>query len=117
MQSAGQSVCANIRQTDTAVRYDKTTIGLVLGDTKDSNAFFVVDKIRKVMADAKVPKTEHPVTMTAGIAGAVLNKDYDPVDMVTEVINRAEQALDIAHSQGPNSAHAQPPAVDANAMA
>jgi GGDEF domain-containing protein len=117
MQSAGQSVCANIRQTDTAVRYDKTTIGLVLGDTKDSNAFFVVDKIRKVMADAKVPKTEHPVTMTAGIAGAVLNKDYDPVDMVTEVINRAEQALDIAHSQGPNSAHAQPPAMDANAMA
>jgi GGDEF domain-containing protein/tetratricopeptide (TPR) repeat protein len=117
MQSAGQSVCANIRQTDTAVRYDKTTIGLVLGDTKDSNAFFVVEKIRKVMADAKVPKTEHPVTMTAGIAGAVLNKDYDPVDMVTEVINRAEQALDIAHSQGPNSAHAQPPAMDANATA
>lgn len=117
MQSAGQSVCANIRQTDTAVRYDKTTIGLVLGDTKDSNAFFVVEKIRKVLADAKVPKTEHPVTMTAGIAGAVLNKDYDPVDMVTEVINRAEQALDIAHAQGPNSAHAQPPAVDANAMA
>jgi GGDEF domain-containing protein/tetratricopeptide (TPR) repeat protein len=117
MQSAGQSVCANIRQTDTAVRYDKTTIGLVLGDTKDSNAFFVVDKIRKVMADAKVPKTEHPVTMTAGIAGAVLHKDYDPVDMVTEVINRAEQALDIAHSQGPNSAHAQPPAMDANVMA
>jgi GGDEF domain-containing protein/tetratricopeptide (TPR) repeat protein len=117
MQSAGQSVCANIRQTDTAVRYDKTTIGLVLGDTKDSNCFFVVDKIRKVLADAKVPKTEHPVTMTAGIAGAVLNKDYDPVDMVTEVINRAEQALDIAHSQGPNSAHAQPPAVDVSATA
>ncbi|MFL6439279.1 MAG: diguanylate cyclase domain-containing protein [Terriglobales bacterium] len=116
MQSAGQSVCANIRQTDTAVRYDKTTIGLVLGDTKDSNCFFVVEKIRKVLAGAKVPKSEHPVTMTAGIAGAVLNKDYDPVDMVTEVINRAEQALDIAHSQGPNSAHAQP-ALDASATA
>src|SRR5207302_5726263 len=63
MQSVGQSVCANIRQTDTAVRYDKTTIALVLGDTKDSNGFFVVDKIRKVLAGMKVPKSEHPVTM------------------------------------------------------
>ena len=117
MQSVGQSVCANIRQTDTAVRYDKTTIALVLGDTKDSNGFFVVDKIRKVLAGMKVPKSEHPVTMAVGIAGAVVHKEYDPVDIVTEVINRVEHALDVAHSQGPNSAHAQPPSIDAVAVA
>jgi GGDEF domain-containing protein len=117
MQSVGQSVCANIRQTDTAVRYDKVTIALVLGDTKDANAQFVVDKMRKVLTGAKIPETEHPVTMAAGIAGAVLHKEYDPVDIVTEVINRAEQALDIAQSQGPNSSHAQAPGIESVAVA
>jgi len=117
MQSVGQTVCANIRQTDTAVRYDKVTIALVLGDTKDANAQFVVDKIRKVLADAKIPETEHSVTMAGGIAGAVLHKEFDPVDIVTEVINRAEQALDIAQAQGPNSSHAVAPSIGSVAVA
>jgi GGDEF domain-containing protein/tetratricopeptide (TPR) repeat protein len=117
MQSIGQSVCANIRQTDIAVRYDRTSIALILGDTKDANSFFVVDKLRKVMASVKVPGTEHSVTMTVGIAGAVIHKEYDPVDIVTEVMNRVEQALDVAQSQGPNSAHALAPATEAVAVA
>lgn len=117
MQNVGQSVCANIRQTDTAVRYDKITIALVLGDTKDANAFFVVEKIRKVIADTKIPGTEHPVTMAAGIAGAVIHKEYDPVDIVTEVINRAEQALDKATAESPNGAHTQPPSIETVAVA
>ncbi len=117
MQNVGQSVCANIRQTDTAIRYDKITIALVLGDTKDANAFFVVEKIRKVIADTKIPGTDHPVTMAAGIAGAVIHKDYDPVDIVTEVINRAEQALDKATAESPNGAHTQPPSIETVAVA
>jgi diguanylate cyclase (GGDEF)-like protein len=117
MQNIGQSVAASIRQTDTAVRYDRTSIALILGDTKDTNAFFVIDKLRKMIANVKVPGTENPVTMTVGIAGAVIQKDYDPVDIVTEVINRAEQALEVAHSQGPNSAHAMPPIVEAAVVA
>ena len=117
MQNIGQSVCANIRQTDTAIRYDRTSIALVLGDTKDTNAFFVVDKMRKVLANVKAPGTEHPINVTVGIAGAVIQKEYDAVDIVTEVINRAEQALDLAISQGPNSAHALAPLVEAAAVA
>ena len=117
MQSVGQTVCANIRQTDTAVRYDKVTIALVLGDTKDANAQFVVDKIRKVLTDAKIPETEHAISMAAGIAGAVLHKEFDPVDIVTEVINRAEQALDIAQSQSPNASHALAPSIGSVAVA
>jgi len=117
MQSIGQSVCANIRQTDTAVRYDRTTIALVLGDTKDTNAFFVVDKMRKVLANVKIPGTENAISVTVGIAGAVIQKEYDAVDIVTEVINRAEQALDVAISQGPNSAQALAPLAETAAVA
>jgi GGDEF domain-containing protein/tetratricopeptide (TPR) repeat protein len=117
MQSVGQSVCASIRQTDTAIRYDRTSIALILGDTKDTNAFFVIDKLRKVFANVKVPGTENPISMTVGIAGAVMHKEYDPVDIVTEVINRAEQALDVALAQGPNSAHALAPTTESAVVA
>ena len=104
----GQSIAANIRQTDIAIRYDRTSIALILGDTKDTNSFFVIEKFRKVIAGTKVPGTDNPISMTVGIAGAVIQKEYDPVDIVTEVINRAEQALEVAHTQ-PNSAHVMAP--------
>ena len=117
MQNLGQSIAANIRQTDIAIRYDRTTIALILGDTKDTNSSFVIDKFRKVISGVKVPGTEHPVSMTVGIAGAVIQKGYDPVDIVTEVINRAEQALDVAHAKGPNSAHVMPPITESAVVA
>lgn len=117
MQGIGQSICGSIRQTDTAIRYDRTGIALILGDTKDTNAFFVVDKLRKVFANVKVPGTENPISMTVGIAGAAIQQEYDPVDIVTEAINRVEQALDVAHAQGPNSAHALAPSTESAAVA
>ena len=117
MQNVGQSIAANIRQTDIAIRYDRTTIALILGDTKDTNSSFVIDKFRKVISGVKVPGTENPISMTVGIAGAVIQKEYDPVDIVTEVINRAEQALEVAYSKGPNSAHAMAPIYESAAIA
>jgi diguanylate cyclase (GGDEF)-like protein len=117
MQNLGQSIAANIRQTDIAVRYDRTTIALILGDTKDTNSSFVIEKFRKVISGTKVPGTENPISMTVGIAGAVIQKEYDPVDIVTEVINRAEQALDVAHSRGANSAHVMAPIAESAVVA
>ena len=38
---------------------------------------------------------------SAGLAEAVIRTEYDPVDVVTEVINRAEHALAQAMAQGP----------------
>ncbi len=116
MQNIGQAICSNIRQTDTALMYDPTTIALVLGDTTDKNAFFVVDKMRKVFANMKAAG-DKPITLSAGIAGAVAQPHYDPVDIVTEVINRAEQALEVAQSQGPNSAHSLAPVGESAAVA
>jgi hypothetical protein len=40
------------------------------------------------------------VSFHVGIAEAVVRQQYDPVDIVTEVINRAELALDMAVAQG-----------------
>jgi hypothetical protein len=40
------------------------------------------------------------VEFSAGLAEAVVRDSYDPVDIVTEVINRAEHALASSLAQG-----------------
>jgi hypothetical protein len=47
-----------------------------------------------------MPEKQEPVQFSAGLAEAVVRGEYDPVDIVTEVINRAEQALQTAIGQG-----------------
>lgn len=116
LQQVGQSVQAHLRQNDVAVRYDLTQIAIVLSDTTDKNAFFVADKLRKVLGNTKVPGRDQVLPITIGIAEAVMNPHYDPVDVVTEVINRVESALDAAKSSGGNKSHALAPAF-ANAAA
>ncbi|HEV2112817.1 MAG TPA: diguanylate cyclase [Terriglobales bacterium] len=117
MQSIGQICCSHIRQNDVAVRYDLTTIALILADTSDKNAFFVVDKMRKVLASIKVPGTDRQVPCAVGIAEAVMQVRFDPVDIVTEVVNRVESALETAKHEGPNSAQSLAPVLETAAVA
>jgi diguanylate cyclase (GGDEF)-like protein len=117
MQQIGQVVCSNIRQNDVAVRYQLTTIALVLADTNDKNAFFVVDKMRKALAGTKFPGTDRAVPITVGIAEAVMKADFDPVDIVTEVMNRAESALEAARAEGGNKAQSLAPVLEVAAVA
>ncbi|HEY3929964.1 MAG TPA: diguanylate cyclase [Candidatus Koribacter sp.] len=116
LQQVGQTVQAHLRQNDVAVRYELTQIVIVLSDTNDKNAFFVADKLRKVLGSTKVPGRDQVLPMTIGIAESVMNPHFDPVDIVTEVINRVEAALDAAKVAGGNKSHALAPAY-ANAAA
>lgn len=106
MQQVSQTLVSHIRQNDVAVRYDLTTIALVLSDTNEKNAFLVVEKMKKVLTPVRIPGTDRAPSMSAGIAEAVLQETFDAVDIVTEVINRVENALDVARSEGGNKAHA-----------
>ena len=105
MQQIGQTLASHVRQNDVAVRYELTTIALVLSDTSDKTSFLVVDKMRKVLASTRIPGSDRAPMMTAGIAEAVLQEQFDPTDIVTEVINRVENALEVARSEGGNKAH------------
>lgn len=106
MQQLGQTLCSHIRQNDVAIRYDVTSIALLLSDTNEKNAFLVVEKMKKVLALNKIPGTERTPPVTVGIAEAVLQPSFDPVDIVTEVINRVDAALDMARAEGGNKARA-----------
>jgi diguanylate cyclase (GGDEF)-like protein len=98
MQKIGQLFAANIRQNDLAFRYEKTTIALVLGETGEKEALMAIEKLRKLLAEVKL--SDEIVPFSAGLAEAVVRQQFDPVDIVTEVINRADKALDAAVAQG-----------------
>jgi diguanylate cyclase (GGDEF)-like protein len=109
IQEAGQLINGHIRQNDVAVRYERTTIALLLADTGEKNAFFVEEKLRKVLAGIHPPGKSAPLPMSVGIAQAVIQARFDPEDIVCELINRAEAALEAARAEGPNAARALAP--------
>jgi diguanylate cyclase (GGDEF)-like protein len=103
MEQIGQLFSANIRSNDLAFRYDATTVALALGDTGEKEALLAVEKLRRLLADVRFPGQTQGVAFAAGLAQAVMRQHYDPVDIVTEVANRADQAMEQAMAQGPGN--------------
>jgi len=122
MEKVGQLFGTNIRSNDLAFRYDTTTIAILLGETAEKDAVFAIEKLRKIIAEVRFPTKDSATEgqralFSAGLAEAVIRTEYDPVDVVTEVINRAERALSQAMSQGPGKIVALSPALAAGAVA
>ena len=115
MERVGQLFAANIRSNDLAFRYDTTAIAILLGETAEKEAMLAIEKLRKIIAEVRLPAKDGaeqgpPAKFSAGLAEAVIRADYDPADVVTEVINRAEHALAKAMAQGPGKIVAEEPA-------
>ena len=120
MERIGQLFTANIRSNDLAFRYGATSIAIILGDTAEKEGMMAVEKLRKVIADVRLPgkgAKGQLMQFSAGLAQAVIQQDYDPIDIVTEVINRAEHALATALAQGPGKVVALAAALAAGAVA
>jgi diguanylate cyclase (GGDEF)-like protein len=122
IERAGQLVSANIRTNDLAFRYDTTTIAILLGETAEKEALLAVEKLRKIVAEVRLPAKDNAekgpsALFSAGLAQAVIRTEYDPVDVVTEVINRAEHALGQATAHGPGKVVALGPSLAAGAVA
>jgi diguanylate cyclase (GGDEF)-like protein len=122
MDKIGQQFAANIRTNDLAFRYDTTTIAIILGDTAEKEATMALEKLRKIIAGVRLPAKDgsekgHAMEFSAGLAEAVVKDNYDPIDIVTEVINRAEHALATSLVQGPGKVVALGAALAAGAVA
>ena len=114
MDQIGQLFSQNIRTNDLAFRYEATTVALILGDTGEKEALMAVEKLRRLLAEVKFPgKTG--VEFSAGLAQAVMRQHFDPVDIVTEVVNRADVALEQAVAQGLGKIVSQAPQFAASA--
>jgi diguanylate cyclase (GGDEF)-like protein len=117
MQQISRLLAANIRQNDLAFRYETATIALILGETGEAEALLACDKLRKLLAQVPLPGSNEPMSFSTGIAEAVVQPQFDPVDSVTEVINRAEQALEAALAQGAGKVVALAPSSASAAVA
>ncbi len=104
VDEAGQVIMSHLRQNDVAIKYDPTTVALVCPDTKSQDIFFVVEKMRKLLAGVRLADGSTP-TSPVGIAEAIIEADgaMDAVDSVTELINRAEEALAAAQKETGNA--------------
>ena len=108
MQEAAQALAGHLRQNDIGVRYDITTLAMVLNNTNGKDALPVVDRIRKVMSHIRIGERKG-LPVTVGVAEAVLRGGIEPDDSVTELINRVEAALETAHTEGASSKLLEPP--------
>jgi PleD family two-component response regulator len=122
MQKSGQVIAANIRSNDLAFRYDTTTIAILLGETAEKEGMLAIEKLRKIVGEVRFAAKDDSgqgatAQFSAGLAEAVIRTEYDPVDVVTEVINRAEHALGQAMAQGIGKVVALGPALAAGAVA
>jgi|HubBroStandDraft_1064217.scaffolds.fasta_scaffold00323_2 diguanylate cyclase (GGDEF)-like protein len=109
MEQIGQLFSANIRTNDLAFRYEATTVALVLGDTGEKEALLAMEKLRRLLKEVRFPEKSQGVEFSAGLAQAVMRQHFDPVDIVTEVANRADHALEQAMAQGAGKIVSQTP--------
>ncbi len=124
MERAGQLIAANIRSNDLAFRYDTSSIAILLGETGEKEAMLAIEKLRKIIGEVRFGAKDgggpqRPAAQfSAGVAEAVIRAEYDPIDVVTEIINRVEYALSQAVAQGPGKVVAlEPAALAAGAVA
>jgi diguanylate cyclase (GGDEF)-like protein len=115
MEQIGQLFSANIRTNDLAFRYEATTVALMLGDTGEKEALLAVEKLKRLLAEVRFPGKDKAVEFSAGLAQAVMRQHFDPVDIVTEVANRADHALELAVAQGVGNIVSQAPQFAASA--
>jgi diguanylate cyclase (GGDEF)-like protein len=115
MEQIGQLFSANIRTNDLAFRYEATTVALVLGDTGEKEALLAVEKLKRLLSEVRFPGKNIGVEFSAGLAQAVMRQHFDPVDIVTEVANRADHALELAVVQGAGKIVSQAPQFSASA--
>jgi diguanylate cyclase (GGDEF)-like protein len=116
-QKIGQLCTAHIRQNDLAFQYDAETIALILSETGTEEATASIEKLRKTCSQVSLPERDEPIPFNAGLAEAVVQATFDPVDIVTEVINRAEQAAELAVEEGPGKILSQAAAYSTAAVA
>jgi len=59
-----------------------------------------VEKLRKQVGALALPGGKDAITFSAGLSEAAIRPDYDPLDIVTDVINRVEFFLEEARKKG-----------------
>jgi tetratricopeptide (TPR) repeat protein/GGDEF domain-containing protein len=108
MREAAEMLVGQLRQQDIGVRYDDVTLAVIFPTTRAAEALPVIDKVRRLAA-AKPGDGQQALAVTCGLAEAIVRRDVDPADSVTEWINRLEAALEAARRKTGSTAELPAP--------
>ena len=112
MKECAGTLASQLRQSDIAVQYSKDTLALIMPGTNGKNAVSAIEKLRKTLSTIHLPNANGPPQMLAGIGQAVDAAEMDGADIVTELINRLECALEDAKQSGDNGSKLlEPPGI------
>jgi diguanylate cyclase (GGDEF)-like protein len=100
LQQFRTAFASHLRQNDIPIKYDGRSLAVILPATTGKQAVLMVEKMRKLASSFSLPGAAAPPVMAAGVAEAVLEGDMDSTDIITELINRVESALEEAQSAG-----------------
>ena len=96
-QLAG-TVRASVRDTDVLARWGGEEFVLMLAETDPGGARDLLDRIRLAVAAMEMPLANGTLRMTVSVGLA----QHQPGDTVEQTLERADQALYAAKSQGRN---------------
>jgi GGDEF domain-containing protein len=100
LQKFSASVMGQLRQNDMAVKYASNTLALILPGALGKDAANVTIKMRRLAASTASASPSGTPHLAAGVAEAIRETTIDSTDRVTELINRAEAALEAARQEG-----------------
>jgi diguanylate cyclase (GGDEF)-like protein len=100
LEQLARSLQPIVRQNDVAVKYTSWSLAFILPDTTLAGAQNLADKLRRAASGVRPPWDSTQITLSAGIVEAVAKADYESEDIVTDLINRAENSAEEARKQG-----------------
>jgi GGDEF domain-containing protein len=99
MQQISKATLSNLRQNDMAIRYSPLSIAIVFPDTALPQGGMALEKLRRVISQVKLDGAS-TLTVCMAVCDVQLGTGFDPVDGVTEVVNRLEATLEQARKEG-----------------
>jgi diguanylate cyclase (GGDEF)-like protein len=100
MEQLARVLLTGVRQTDIAVKYQGWSVAFIMPDTSSALALPLAEKLRRLATSVKAPWNSAPVTLSAAIAEAGIEGQFENEDIVTLLVNRAEAALEEARKRG-----------------
>jgi diguanylate cyclase (GGDEF)-like protein len=100
LEQLARSLQSVVRQNDVAVKYTSWSLAFILPDTTLAGAQNLTDKLRRAASGVRPPWDSTQITLSAGLVEAVAKPDYDSEDVVTDLINRAENSVEEARKRG-----------------
>ena len=100
IEQLARTLQSTVRQSDLAIKYTAWALAFILPDTPSANAQKLAEKLRKSSASVRPPWDQAQISLSAAVVAAVSRPDYESEDIVTDLINRAEFALEEVRNQG-----------------